>query len=126
MLTILTIVLSNPERRRHYDKYGTVADDEDDEAEFFAEFENMMFGGGMFGGGDDVDDFMEFLSSDSKYMRKMFRDLGKGARVGARGGKRGKKGQSGPDMDDLLTMFMMPGMAMGMGMGMGMKMPKKK
>ena len=90
-------VLSNPERKRHYDKYGTVADDEAGEAEFFAEFEEMFFGGGgMFGGmGDDMDDFMEFLESDTKFMNKMFRDLGKGARVGGGGragaAKRGRK-----------------------------------
>ena len=42
-------MLSNPERKRHYDKYGTVAEDEQGEAEFFEEFETMFFGGGMFG-----------------------------------------------------------------------------
>ena len=119
-LIYVYIVLSNPERKKHYDRYGTVADDEEGEEAFFREFEEMFFGGGMFGsGGDDFDDFMEFLESDTKFMRGMFRDLGKNARLG-KGKRAGRKvGKGGPDMDDIMTMFMMPGM-MGMGMGMGM------
>ena len=127
---LLYIVLSNPERKKHYDKYGTVADDEEGEEAFYREFEEMFFGkssGGKKGGAfDEFDDFMEFLETDTKFMRKMFRDMGKNVRIGP--GKRGgggsrKKGTAsggmgigGDDMDDLLNFFMMPGMAMGMGM----------
>ena len=115
-------MLSNPERKRHYDKYGTVAEDEQGEAEFFEEFETMFFGGGMFGqGGDDMDDFMEFLETDTKYMRKMFRDLGKGARVSRKGRAKKDKYNADPDIDDMISFFMMPAMSMSMGM----KMPTK-
>ena len=106
-------VLSNPDRRRHYDKYGTVADDEESEAAFFEEFEQMFFGGaGMFGG-SDFDEMMDFLEKDTKHMRKMFRDLGKGARVP--GSRKGRKKQAA-DLDDMLSFFMMP----------NLKVPKKK
>ena len=126
-------ILSNPERRKHYDKYGTVADDEEGEAAFFREFEEMFFGGG-FGASGDFDEFTEFLESDTKFMRKMRRDMGKNARVrgkrrkgGAVGGGASSGGihmNIGGDMEDMLNFFMMPGM-MGMGMGGGKKNKKK-
>ena len=112
-------MLSNPERKRHYDKYGTVADDEEGEEAFFREFEEMFFGGSMFGAADEMDDFMEFLESDTKFMKNMFKGLGKNARVGGRKGaaKRGGRGGGADGMEEMLAFMMMPGM-----MGMGMKM----
>ena len=94
----------------------------------------------MFGGMDgDFDEFTTFLESDTKFMRKMMRDLGKNARTrgkrrkgGAVGGGASAGGINmniGGDLDEMLNFFMMPGMAMGgMGMpfgGMGAK-PKAK
>lgn len=80
MLTTFNIVLSNPERRKHYDKYGTVMDDEDSEDAFFKNFEDMFTGGSGFGMSfdmfDDMDAFTELLETDDKYMKKMFKDLG--------------------------------------------------
>ena len=129
MISEAYTVLSNPERRRHYDKYGTVADDEEGEEAFFREFEEMFFGGGgMFDMDGGFDEFTEFLESDTKFMRKMMRDLGKNARMrgkrrkgGAIGGGASAGGihmNLGGDIDDMLNFFMMPGMSMGMGMGM--------
>lgn len=106
-------VLSNPERRRHYDRYGTVAEDEAGEEDFFSEFESMFFGGGGLG---DMDEFMEFLESDTKNLKKLFRDMGKNVRIGmgARSGKRGgRKMAKGGDIEDMLSFFMMPGMMAG-------------
>jgi hypothetical protein len=87
----------------------------------------MFFGGGMFGGADDeFDEFMEFLSTDTKFMRKMCKDMGKGARIRAPG-KRGKKtAMGGGDMDDLITMMMMGPGFMGMSASTGSKKKKKK
>ena len=124
-----------------------MADDEEGEEAFFKEFEEMFFGSGsgMFGGMDgDFDEFTTFLESDTKFMRKMMRDLGKNARTrgkrrkgGAVGGGASAGGINmniGGDIDDMLNFFMMPGMAMG-GMGMPFggtgakpkaKKPKKK
>lgn len=70
------LVLSNPQRRKHYDKYGTVMDDDESEEAFFSQFESM-FAGGMFGMGsdmfeDDIDLFTEMLEKDTKFMKKMF------------------------------------------------------
>ena len=90
-LTFL-IVLSNPERRKHYDRYGTVADDEEGEAAFFKEFEEMFFGGGFFSMDDDMEEFTKFMESDTKFMRGMMRDLGKNVRMR---GKRRKGGAVG-------------------------------
>jgi DnaJ-class molecular chaperone len=36
------IVLCNPERRAHYDRYGTVMDDDESEDAFFKTFEEMF------------------------------------------------------------------------------------
>ena len=70
-----------------------MADDEEGEEAFFKEFEEMFFGSGMFGGMDgDFDEFTTFLESDTKFMRKMMRDLGKNARTR---GKRRKGGAVG-------------------------------
>jgi hypothetical protein len=85
-----------------------VADDEEGEEAFFREFEQMFFGGGLFGGGD-MDEFTEFLESDTKFMRKMMRDLGKNARMRGKRRKGGAVGGGGAsaggimgDMDDML------------------------
>ena len=114
-----------------------MADDEEGEEAFFKEFEEMFFGSGMFGGMDgDFDEFTTFLESDTKFMRKMMRDLGKNARTrgkrrkgGAVGGGASAGGLNmniGGDIDEMLNFFMMPGMGMGMPFGgMGAK-PKAK
>ncbi len=73
----------------------------------------MFFGGGFGSAFDDFDEMMDLMASDTKYMRKMFRDLGKGARVP--GSRKGRKKQGMGDIDDMISFFMMP----------GMKMPKK-
>ena len=91
---------------------------------FFQDFESMFFGGDAFGDFDDFDEFTTFLESDTKFMRNMFRDLGKGARVKGKRRKRGGKDDM-DGMEDMLTFMMMGPMSMGMGMGMGMKMPKQ-
>ena len=91
----------------------------------------MFFGGGMFDMAGGFDEFTEFLESDTKFMRKMMRDLGKNARMrgkrrkgGAVGGGASAGGiNMGGDIDEMLNFFMMPGMAMGMSFG-GPK-PKK-
>lgn len=63
------------------------------------------------GMGGDFDEFTSFLESDTKFMRSMFRDMGKNARVR---GKRSKKagGGGGPDMDDMISLLMMGGFGM--------------
>ena len=91
----------------------------------------MFFGGGMFDMAGGFDEFTEFLETDTKFMRKMMRDLGKNARVRGKRRKGGAVGggasagsiNMGGDLDDMLNFFMMPGMAMGMSFG-GPK-PKK-
>jgi hypothetical protein len=78
------------------------------------------------------------MESDTKMMRNMMRDLGKNARMrgkrrkgGAVGGGSSAGGihiNMGPSMDmmdDMLSFFMMPGMAMG-GMGKKKKPAKKE
>lgn len=102
----------------------------EDEAAFFKDFESMF---GMGGNGDNFfdhfDDFATFLESDTKYMTKMFRDLGKNTRVPGKrrkyGGAGGRGGFDEMDMmlgmgmgmggglDDMLNFFMMPGAFMG-------------
>ena len=101
--------------------YGTVEDSTEDEDAFFAEFESMFFGGKK--GGDDFfdnfDEFTSFLESDTKFMRKMFRDLGKDARVAPGKRRKNRKGQNpmmddmgfglgASDMEAMMTMMMMP------------------
>lgn len=107
----MCIVLSNPQRRKHYDKYGTVEDDMHDEDVSFKEFERMF---GMGGKGDDFfdhfDDFTTFLESDTKFMRKMFRDIGKDVRIR---GKRRKQKKS-----DIMGGMMMDDMDMAFGFSM--------
>ena len=137
----LALVLSNPERRKHYDRYGTVADDEEGEAAFFKDFEEMFFGGGFFSMDDDMEEFTKFMESDTKFMRGMMRDLGKNVRMrgkrrkgGAVGGGSSaggihiNMGAGGPSMDMMeqmmMNMFMMPGM--GGGAKKGKKKDKKK
>ena len=138
ILTYFCLVLSNPERRRHYDKYGTVADDEEGEAAFFKEFEEMFFGGGFFSMNDDMEEFTKFMESDTKFMRGMMRDLGKNARMRGKRRKGGAVGGGasaggihinmggGPSLDMMeqmmMNMFMMP----GMGPGFGKKSKKNK
>ena len=134
-------VLSNPDRKKHYDRFGTVPEDGDGEAAFSEMFESM-FGGGfsMFGDDDDMEEFTRFMESDTKMMRNMMRDLGKNARMrgkrrkgGAVGGGSSAGGihinmNMGPSMDmmdDMLNFFMMPGMAMGMGASKKKKPAKK-
>ncbi|CDW84534.1 chaperone protein [Stylonychia lemnae] len=141
-------VLSNPQRRKHYDRFGTVEESTADDDDFFQHF-SMFMGGGKSSGDDffdHFDEFTTFLESDTKFMRKMFRDVGKDVRVK---GKRRKQGGGGgsrlkddmgmgfgmsmgmgmgmpDDIDDMLSFFMMPGL-MGMPMGgMGKKNNKKK
>ncbi len=118
-------VLGNQERRSHYDKYGTVMGDNDDDEAFFKEFESMFFGnkGGFKEGSmDDFDMFAEFMAGDDlseKMFTSMFKDLGANYRPG-KGKRRHKKGGGGAPDFDLLT-----GMFMGMG-GMGMPSKPKK
>ena len=66
-------VLSNPDRRKKYDKWGQTGKDDDfgfgDEEEFeaFMSMFGMNGGGAMFGGAafwDDFDDFISFLEKD--------------------------------------------------------------
>jgi hypothetical protein len=78
---------------------------------------------------DHFDAFADLLETDTKFMKKGFGGfggLGSSYRTG--GGKRRKNPRGGAGgMEDLLTMFMMPGMmSMGMGMKMGNKNKKKK
>jgi hypothetical protein len=77
-------------------------------------------------GFDEFDMFTNLLEKDTKYMKKMFKGMGANYRTG--GGRRKKNPRGGPgNMDDLLNLFMMPGMmSMGMGMNMGGKPSKKK
>lgn len=51
-------VLSNPDRKKHYDRYGTVDEDNGGDAAFQEFFESMFGGGGgfsMFDGDDDME-----------------------------------------------------------------------
>ena len=116
-------MLSNADRRRHYDLHGTVDDSGMSEDAFFKDFESMFFGGDAFGDFDDFDEFTTFLESDTKFMRNMFRDMGKNTRVKGKRRMRGGKNDM-DDMEDMLTFMMMGPMSMGMGMGMGMKIQK--
>ena len=100
-------------------------DDDESEEAFFSNFEEM-FGFGKGFDIDDFDDFTDMLGQDTKFMKQMFKGLGSNYRMGGGGGRRRKnqRGGGGPgNMEDLLTMFMMPGM---MGMGMGPGKPQKK
>jgi len=58
-------VLSNPDRRKKYDLYGTVGED-DEEDDIFSGMFGDIFGsmGGGFGKSDDFDSFMDFLEKD--------------------------------------------------------------
>ena len=89
--------MSNPERRKYYDKFGKVDEDFGSEDDFFKEFEDM-FG---FGGSDmffsHFDEFTDFLESDTKFMHKMFRDVGKNVRVRGKRRKQKAFGGSAPD-----------------------------
>eukprot|EP00347_Sterkiella_histriomuscorum_P019111 403342909 len=114
-------VLSNPQRRKHYDKYGTVDDDMSENDDFFAHFEDMFRGG--HGDGDDFfshfDEYTTFLESDTKFMRNMFRDMGKDVRVKGKRRKQGggamrAGGRGGGMMEDMDMAF---GMSMAMGGG---------
>ena len=88
---IFILVLSNADRRKHYDKYGTVMDDNDSEEAYFKDFENMFnFGSGGFDFFNDFEAFSEFLESDNKFMKNMFKDLGNNYRVRGGGTKRKK------------------------------------
>lgn len=76
-------VLSNEEKRAYYDRTGRVGDDDDEMADAEAFMEDVMrqfFGGGMDG---DFDQFITVLEggSSDKAFRKMFRELGRGARI---------------------------------------------
>ena len=114
-------MLSNPERRKHYDKYGTVMDDDESEEAFFKDFESMFMGGDFYA---DIDSFSEYLESDTKMFRKIFRDLGRNMRLpGVKRSKQSKKGGKNIDdgnVEEMISMFMMPGM-MGMGLNLGGK-----
>ena len=116
-------MLSNADRRTQYDRFGTLDPDLASDSDFFSDFESMFFSAGMGGGFDDMDEFTAFLEKDTKFMSKMMRDLGKGARVRVGGGKRRKQGGGG--MEEMLNFFMMPEMMMGMG-GLGGKKKGKK
>ena len=55
-----------------------------DEDAFFEQFQSMFRPGGKSSGDDffeHFDEFTTFLESDTKFMRNMFRDMGKEARV---------------------------------------------
>ena len=82
-------VLSDPDRRRHYDKYGTVGDDEES---------TVCRRPGH----------VDLTEKDLKHMRKMYRDLAKGARIPS--SRKGRKKQA--DLDDMLSSFMMPSSSM--------------
>lgn len=134
-------VLSNPERRKKYDKYGSTGKDDDfgfgDEQEFEA-FMSMFGGmGPMFSGGagfgDDFDDFVSFLEKDDLKFKQMFRGLGRNYRGPIGGQKRGnlrtknkkKYGAGGGasrqnKKEEEMMEEMMAAMMMGEMMGMGM------
>ena len=61
-------VLSNPERRNKYDKWGQTGKDDDFDFGTGDDFEAFMsMFGGMGGGGDfadDMEDFINFLEKD--------------------------------------------------------------
>jgi hypothetical protein len=145
---IPSIVLSNSDRRKHYDRFGTVDDDQMMEDDFFKNFEGMFFGSSN-GTGDDFfdhfDDYTNFLEKDTKFMHRMFKDMGKDLRSKGKrrkqGGMRGGMGDldemafgmsmamgagiGGGDMEDMLT-FMMMGSMMGGGAGGSMSKKNKK
>ena len=78
-------VLSNEQKRAYYDKYGRIEGSDEDMQETEAFMEDLMrqfFGGGMNTGFDDFDEFVDILEGgNDKAFRKMFRDLGRNARV---------------------------------------------
>ena len=60
-------VLSNPERRNKYDKWGQTGKDDDfgfGEGDEFEAFMSMFGGGGSGAFGDDLEDFINFLEKD--------------------------------------------------------------
>lgn len=58
----------------------------------------------------DIDMFADMLETDTKYMKKVFKNLGSSYR---NRGKRRKQAKGSNKMDDIMTMLMMPEM-MGM------------
>ena len=87
-------MLSNEKRRAYFDKYGTVEGSDEDMADmngFFDDLFSSMFGGKGGGGVNMFEDFDEFINilekGNDKATRKMFRELGRNARPGARGRK---------------------------------------
>ena len=127
-------VLSNPDRRTKYDKWGQTGKDDDfgfgDDGDFEA-FMNMFGGGGGFA--DDLEDFIDFLEKDEQQFKNLFRGLGRNYRGGL-GGKRGnlrskaknKHGGGGAGMrggrkdEEAMMEEMMAAMMMGDLMSMGL------
>jgi hypothetical protein len=92
----------------------------------------MFFGGGFsFDDNEDFDEFSEYLEGDSKFMKKMMKEMGANVRVRGKRRKQPKGAMGGNPMggmDDIMSFLMNPGMGMGMGMGMSFvnqKAPKK-
>ena len=125
-------VLSNPERRNKYDKWGQTGKDDDfgfGDGDDFEAFMSMFGGDGFM---DDMDDFINFLEKDELQFKKLFRGLGKGYR-GPIGNKRGNLrskaknkygvggGAKGGRKDEEAMMEeMMAAMMMGEMMSMGL------
>ena len=112
-------------------------DEDDFLAQFFGGRSSNMTGDDFF---DHFDEFTDFLEKDTKFLRTMFRDIGKESRVKGKrrkagGGMKGMKmddmgmafgmsmAMSGDmDMEDMMAFMMMGGMGMGgMGGGRGKK-----
>mmetsp|Transcript_39316 Transcript_39316/g.29033 ORF Transcript_39316/g.29033 Transcript_39316/m.29033 type:complete len:93 (+) Transcript_39316:254-532(+) len=87
-------------------------DDVESEEAFFREFEQMFATGDLF---RDLEDMESFLQMDDKLMNKVFRDLGASYRTRGKRRKQGKRAKD-RDMEEMMTMFMMPGMGLGMNL----------
>lgn len=123
-------ILSNEKRKNYFDKYGTI-EGEDDQVDFDDIFSGMFGKGGgqgmsfSFSFDDMFDDFSDVLRggrADSKAFNKMFKDLGKGARIKQPKGRARKNkapkmpkmpGMGGGGMEDMMMAMMMGDMGMG-------------
>ena len=123
-------ILSNPDRRKKYDKWGQTGKDDDfgfgDGDEFEAFMGMFGMSGGVFGGSfdEDFEDFISFLEKDYLKFKQFFRGLGRNYRGpigqkrgnlrskakkmhGAGGGSRKKEKQEEEMMEEMMAAMMM-------------------
>ena len=62
-------ILSNPERRKHFDRFGRAFDEEDEgESSFFKEFEEMLNSRRHDCFFEDIEELTRLMESDTEYL----------------------------------------------------------